>query len=112
MAEDKEVKCKTLSSVDPEYYCLPRVRAVSRFNHLHERLCADLYVAYETSGQLHYWEKPEVYEEYETLGLKPDRQMILKDGTVCFWEVDRGGEPYRILRAKVEKYIELSLQHP
>jgi hypothetical protein len=112
MSEGKELKCKTISPIDPEYYCLPKIRALSRFNHLHERLCADLYVAYETSGQLSHWEKPEDYDEYVELGLKPDRAMVLKDGTLCFWEVDRGGEPYKTIRSKVEKYIKLSQLHP
>jgi hypothetical protein len=111
MAEGKEVKCKTLSAVDPEYYCLPKTRALSRFTHLHERLCADLYVAFEITGQLTYWEKPGDYEENEVLGLKPDRQMIL-NGTICFWEVDRGGESYKVIKSKVERYIQLSQLHP
>jgi hypothetical protein len=112
MAEDKELKCKSISPTDPEYYCLPKVRALSRFNHVHERLCADLYVAFEITGHLAHWERPEAYEEYETLGLKPDRAMVLKDGTLCFWEVDRGGESYKIIQGKIEKYIGLSRLHP
>jgi hypothetical protein len=112
MTEDGLIKCKTISKIDPEYYCLPKVVALNLHSHLHERLCGDLYVAYETSGQLHAWEKPVDYEEYETLGLKPDRSMVLTNGTICFWEVDRGGEVYRIIREKVEKYIQLSRLHP
>ena len=111
MAEDKELKVKAISPTDPEYYCLPKIRALSRFNHLHERLCADLYVAFDITGKLQYWEKPEDYDEYVELGLKPDRAMIL-DGVLCFWEVDRGGEPYKVIQAKVEKYIQLSRLHP
>jgi Replication-relaxation len=112
MAEDGEVKCTTLSVIDPEYYCLPKVIALNRHSHLHERLCGDLYVAFELSGQLHAWEKPEDYEEYKTLGLKPDRSMVLSNGTIVFWEIDRGGEVYRIIKEKVDKYVKLSRSHP
>lgn len=112
MAEDEELKCKNLSAIDPEYYCLPKTTALNLHSHKHERLCGDLYVAYETSGQLHAWEKPQDYEEYETLGLKPDRSMVLTNGMIVFWEVDRGGEVYRIIKDKIEKYIKLSRLHP
>jgi hypothetical protein len=112
MAEDGELKCTNLSVIDPEYYCLPKVIALNRHSHLHERLCGDLYVAFEISGQLHAWEKPEDYDEYESLGLKPDRSMVLSNGTIVFWEIDRGGEVYRIIKEKVEKYVKLSRLHP
>jgi hypothetical protein len=112
MAESKELKCTSLSPIDPEYYCLPKIIALNRHSHLHERLCGDLYVAFELSGQLHAWEKPEDYEEYETLGLKPDRSMVLSNGTIVFWEIDRGGEVYRIIKEKVDKYVKLSRLHP
>ena len=112
MAEDGVIKCKSLSPTTPDYYHLPKTRALSLHGHKHEKLCGDLYVAFETTGQLHYWDKPEDYEEYETLGLKPDRAMILTGGEICFWEVDRGGEVYRIIQQKVEKYIQLSRLHP
>ena len=61
MAEEGDLKCKNLSAIDPEYYCLPKTVAVNLHSHRHERLCGDLFVAYETSGQLHAWEKPEDY---------------------------------------------------
>ncbi|HXQ38411.1 MAG TPA: hypothetical protein VN843_30705 [Anaerolineales bacterium] len=38
--------------------------------------------------------------------------MVLTNGEIVFWEIDRGGEVYRIIKDKVEKYIKLSRLHP
>jgi hypothetical protein len=114
MAADGQIKCKHISPTTPEYYHLPTVTAVSKHGEEHERLCGDLYVAYETTGVVSHWERPEGYDENERLGLKPDRQMVM-GGKIYFWEVDRGTEDYftpKGIKGKIEKYKQLSRLHP
>jgi hypothetical protein len=114
MAADKIIKNKYYSPTRPELYFLPGTKALDEYKIKHEKLCADLYVAYELSGQIENWECPTDYEENISLGLKPDRRFTI-NGKVCFLEVDRGTEDYHTpkgIRGKLDKYIQLSRRYP
>ncbi len=114
MVEDKLIKKKYYSPTTPELYFLSETKALDEYKLKHEKLCADLYVAYELSGKMEYWECPTDYEENITLGLKPDRQFKL-NGKICFLEADRGTEDYytpKGIQGKLDKYIQLSQMKP
>ncbi len=114
MVEDGVIRSSYYSPTDPELYFLPAIRALTEYQIKHEKLCGDLYVAYENTGAMKHWEVPAGYEEMEKLGLEPDRQMLL-NGVICFLEVDRGTEDYftkKGILGKVQRYIELARLHP
>lgn len=109
MVSDHQLRSKHFSPTDPDFFFLPRTKAVSLHSKLHERLCGDLYVAYATLGKEVSWERPTDYDENLSLGILPDRRMIA-DGTIIFWEVDRGTEDYisdKGITGKIEKYLKL-----
>ncbi len=94
-----------------ELYFLPTTTAIKEGKLKHEKLCGDLYVAYELTGNTPYWHAP---EDYDAFGLKPDRQMIY-NGRIVFWEVDRGTEDYHTekgIKGKLDRYIALSRSQP
>jgi Replication-relaxation len=93
----------------PFFFHLPNVVGLREQNWKHEKLCGDLYAAYQTTWSLQRWDSlPD--EEMLSLGLIPDRSSII-DGRIAFWEVDRGTETRARLRTKVELYIKLSQLH-
>jgi hypothetical protein len=107
MVKKGELKLVHFSSTAPEIYFLPTTTAIREYRVKHEKLCGDLYVVYELTGCLDYWYAPEDYDSY---GLKPDRQMIYL-GKLVFWEVDRGTEDYftaKGIKGKLDKYVQLS----
>lgn len=90
----------------PEFFHLPHVGAPGLQNFQHEKLCADIYTAYYTTGLLNNWQW-EPYEEYQKLNLVPDRPSVIGD-KIFFWEVDRGTENLSEIEKKIPKYIELA----
>jgi len=94
----------------PLYFHLPHIKALNRFNHEHERACADLYCTYSLTWNVKYWEAVPA-EEFLELGFAPDRSSII-DGRIIFWEIDKGTETLAVIRKKVERYIQLSRLHP
>src|SRR5687768_11379285 len=58
MAEGKELRVITYSPTDPQLYHLPARSALKELKLKHELLCGNLYVAYELTGQLDWWEAP------------------------------------------------------
>ncbi len=85
-------------------YCLMTTKLASG-NLVHDDLCGDLYVAFRPD----YWKVP---TEPDHNKLKPDRIMI-HFGKLVYWEVDRNTEGYtKVIREKLEKYIQLSIENP
>jgi hypothetical protein len=114
MVEDKLLKKTKLIQNAPVFYSLPKIKALNLHNFRHEFLCGEIYVAYETSGLLQDWGKPEHYpdyNEYIKLGVKPDRLSVI-NRQIIFWEIDRGTEILQKIRDKVDKYLLLSRNHP
>lgn len=114
MVQDKLLRVHRLSQNDPYYFFLPTTKAPTLHSHIHERDCAEVYVAYETSGQLLKWAIPEAfsdYDEYESIGLRPDRISTIGN-KIVFWEIDRGTENYDKVNDKIPRYIELGKRHP
>lgn len=114
MEKDGLVKKTKLIQNAPIFYSLPKIKALNLHNFRHEYFCADIYVAYETTGLLEDWGKPEHYpdyNEYVKLGVKPDRLSVI-NGKIIFWEIDRGTEILKKIRIKAEKYLALSKRHP
>jgi hypothetical protein len=109
MAKSGLIKATKVHPNAPIFFSLPKTKALNIFNYQHEQLCADLYVAYETSGMLHTWEFSQ-NAEYESINLRPDRVSIIGEYPV-FWEVDRGTEVLAKIHEKVEKYLELAKRH-
>ena len=93
----------------PFFFHLPNVVGLREQNWRHEKLCGDVYAAYQTSWLLQRWDcLPD--EEMLSLGLMPDRSSVI-DGRIVFWEVDRGTETWARLRSKLELYVRLSELH-
>jgi hypothetical protein len=114
MVEAGLVKKTKLIQNAPIFYSLPKIKALNLHNYRHEFLCGEIYVAYETTGLLQDWGKPEHYpdyHEYVKLGVKPDRLSII-NRKIIFWEIDRGTEVLQKIRTKVEKYLALARRHP
>lgn len=110
MVKDGQIRAKHFSPSEPNFFFLPTTKAISAHGKLHERLCGDLYVAFETLGLEMKWERPTNYEENRQLGILPDRRMVLNE-SIVFWEVDRGTEDYvsdKGITGKIEKYLELA----
>jgi hypothetical protein len=94
----------------PLYFHEPQTIGLRNTNHEHERACADIYVTYQLTWTLQFWECVP-HPEYLDLGLKPDRVSNI-EGRIVFWEVDKGTETLNVIRKKVERYIKLSTLHP
>jgi Replication-relaxation len=111
MARQGELKVITYSPTDPQLYHLPVTGGLKQLKLKHELLCGNLYVAYDLTWRLNWWEAP---LDYDSFGLKPDRRMIW-DGRLVFWEVDRGTEDYhteRGIKGKLDRYAALAHQNP
>lgn len=113
MVADKLIRVHKVEQNAPLYFFLPSVKAPTPFIHTHERSCADIFTAYEFTGQLQKWGAPEGfsdYQEYVKLGLRPDRISIIA-GKIVFWEIDTGSENYDTVSDKIPRYVELSRRH-
>lgn len=92
----------------------------------HDLSVADLFSAVFPTGKLKhwdsYWYESEKHQAKE-FGVYYDARMVLENGAIFFWEVDRGTEPIyksedrgrydtkrweKSLNGKIEKYIRLS----
>ncbi|CAN5361115.1 hypothetical protein BH10ACI1_BH10ACI1_02710 [soil metagenome] len=110
MAEDGDIKFST-HAYKLKVFCLPITTLLKDLKLKHELLCGDLYVAFELTGFLNFWDEPQDWDEF---GLKPDRRMIY-DGKIVFWEVDRGTEDYytdKGIKGKLDRYTKLSRSRP
>lgn len=110
MADDGLIRATRIHQNAPIFYHLPETKAPTLQGFQHELAAANIYVAYQTTGKLEQWHA-EPHEEYLSIGLKPDRASVI-GGRIVFWEVDRGTEVLAVIRAKVERYIQLSRLHP
>jgi hypothetical protein len=109
MVVDKLIRVHKVGQNDPLYFFLPTTKAPTVFSHAHERACADVYIAYETTGRLAVWNVPENFEDYEsyvTAGVRPDRISVI-GGKVIFWEIDKGTESYQGVSDKINHYLNL-----
>lgn len=114
MVEDGLIKFHKIGQNDPLYYFLPTTKAPTVFSHKHEKDCADLFIAYKSTGLLKAWNSPENFEDYQDYvkaGVLPDRVSIIGK-SIVFWEVDRGTESYQKISDKIPNYITLSRRHP
>ncbi len=111
MVDDGELAIDYYSQSLPTIYRLPTTTGLKELKLKHELLCGNLYVAFELTGKLDWWE---AIQDYDSFGLKPDRQMIY-EGKIVFWEVDRGTEDYftdKGIKGKIDRYIALSKSRP
>jgi len=109
MVDDKLIRVHKVGQNDPLYFFLPSTKAPTVFSHAHERSCADIYVSYETTGQLKVWNVPENFEDYESYvkaGVRPDRISVIGE-RIVFWEIDRGTESYKGVSDKINLYLNL-----
>lgn len=109
MVADKLIRVHKVGQNDPLYFFLPTTKAPTVFSHAHERACADVYIAYETTGHLKVWNVPERFEDYESYvkaGVRPDRISIINE-RIVFWEIDKGTESYQGVSDKINLYLNL-----
>jgi hypothetical protein len=92
---------------EPYFFFLSNERFSDNFfNKHHERACADIYVAYKTTGLMEGWDdnwKDHTKEYGLKFNLRYDRRMRYK-GQTFYWELDRGQEDLETIEGKVKKY--------
>jgi hypothetical protein len=97
----------------PIFYHLKKHRAWNKHNWEHEHACAQIYVSYACTGKVRTWKAHE-----DLGGVKPDRLMMLDEGVMVLWEVDRGTEVLDTdqdkpnIKGKIKNYLRLRSEYP
>lgn len=93
---------KKAEGLIPHFYHLPHIKAYSIQSYKHEKICGDIYLAYQDI--LEGWNYEES-DDFIQAGVLPDRASCLSNGHVVFWEIDRSTMTRGRVLDKLQRYI-------